>query len=338
MPTPYPVANRRRLLTLAAAGLAAPYAGLHTLLAHAQQSPPSGFPSKPITLYVPFSPGGATDSLARALADLAGKTLGQTVVVENKLGAAGTMGAVAMLHAPANGYTLSITPEAVLRQPYLQKTEYDPLEDFTYIILLAGYPLGVATRADAPWKQWSDLVADAKRNPGKITYGSTGTNGSMHLTMMEICQKAGIELTHVPYKGETEIITAMIGGHIDLGITASAISPFIDSGKARWLVRWPAARSKRWPDAPTLREVGIDMDFTGPFGISAPKGMEPGIVKILHDAFRQALAAASTVKLMEQLELENAYLDSAGYDRHARRICESQMEVVKRLGLNKQPS
>ena len=323
-----PNPGRRRLLTLAAAGLAAPYAGL----AHAQ---PSDFPSRPITLYVPFSPGGATDSLARTLTDLAGKILGQPVVPENKSGAAGTLGAITMMHAPANGYVLSITPEAVFRQPYLQKTEYDPLKDFTYIILLAGYPLGLATRADAPWKQWSDLVADAKRNPGKITYGTTGTNGSMHMTMLEICQKAGIELTHVPYKGETEIITAMVGGHIDLGITASALSTFIDAGKARWLVRWPANRSKRWPDVPTLREVGIDMAFTGPFGIAGPRGMNPQIVKMLHDAFKQALADPATVKLMDQLELENAYLDSAGYDRYARQICQAQMEMSKRLGLNK---
>jgi tripartite-type tricarboxylate transporter receptor subunit TctC len=325
-----PVFQRRRLLTLAAAGLAAPYAGLH-----AQPAPPLDFPNKPITLYMPFSPGGATDSFARAMADLVGKALGQTVVVESKVGAGGVMGAIALLHAPANGYVLSITPEAVFRQPYLQKTEFDPLKDFTYIMLLAGYPLGISVRADAPWKQWSDMVADAKRNPGKITYGTTGTNGSMHLTMLEICQKAGIELTQVPYKGETEIITAMMGGHIDMGITANAIGPFIETGKARWLARWPATRSKRWPDAPTLREVGVDMDFTGPFGLSGPKGMDPRIVKVLHDAFKAAMSAPSIVKLMEQLELENAYLDSAGYDRHARQICNAQMEVVKRLGLNK---
>jgi len=325
-----PNPGRRRLLTLAAAGLAAPYAGL----AHAQ---PSDFPNKPITLYVPYSPGGATDTLARALAESVSKTLGQTVVVENKPGAAGMLGAIAMTHAPASGYVLSVMPEAVFRQPYLQKTSFDPLKDFTYIIMLSGYPLGVGTRADAPWKQWSDLVADAKRNPGKIMYGTMGTNSTTHMTMIEICQKSGIELTHVPYKGEMDCIMAMLGGHIDLSITAGSLSSFVDSGKARWLVMWTASRSKRWPDVPTLRDMGLDMVSTGPFGIVGPKGMNPQTVKVLHDAFKQALTNPSAVKLMEQLEQENAYLDSAGYERYARETSASQGELVKRLGLSVQP-
>ena len=327
---PSPNPDRRRLLTLAAAGLAAPYAGL----AHAQSS---DYPNKPITLYVSFTPGGATDALMRALAEKVTKTLGQTVLIENRLGVAGVMGAAAVARAAPNGYTLSLMPETAFRLPYIQKTGFDPLTDFTYIIHLTGYSFNVAVRADAPWKQWSDLVADAKKRPGKITYGSTGVNGTMHLTMEEIGQKLGIEWVHVPYKGETEIITAMMGGHIDLACAAGGIVPFVETGKARVLVVWTANRSKRWPDVPTLRDVGLDMVANSPFGIVGPKDLSPQVVKTLHDAFKQALNEPSIGELLDQFNQEKAYLDTADYDRFARQHYKSQGELLKRLGVTMQP-
>ncbi|MDR0275193.1 MAG: tripartite tricarboxylate transporter substrate binding protein [Burkholderiaceae bacterium] len=328
-----PHLNRRRLLALTAASLAASYAGVHAPLARAQPV----FPGQPITLYVPFPAGGTTDTLMRALAASASKTLGQPVVIDNKPGAAGTMGANAIVRAPATGYAITLINEPALRLPYLQKTSFDPLKDFTYIIHLTGYTFGVAVRADAPWKQWSDLVTDTKNHPGKITYGTTGTNGTMHLTMEEIAQKLGIEWVHVPFKGEGEIMSALMGGHIDVGCSAGTVGSFVDSGRVRLLVLWNAARSKRWPDVPTLREVGLDIVSTSPFGIAGPKGMDPQVVKTLHDAFKQALTEPATVKLLEQLDMEAAYLDSASYDRFARQRYKSQGELLKQLGLSVQP-
>ncbi|KWR74632.1 tripartite tricarboxylate transporter substrate binding protein [Cupriavidus sp. IDO] len=297
----------------------------------------NSFPTQPVTLIVPFAAGGATDTLVRTLAEGASKTLGQRVIVENRPGAAGGLGANVVARAKPDGYTLTVMPEPVFRLPHLQKTQFDPMQDFTYVIHLTGYTLGVAVRADAPWKSWQEMVEDARRRPGRISYGSTGTNSTMHVTMEEISQKLGIQLNHVPYKGESEIITAMMGEHIDLAVTAGGIGPYVDSGKARWLVLWTAAHSHRWPSAPTLRDVGIDMESTSPFGIAGPRNMDPRAVQVLHDAFRKALNDPAMRKMLVRFDQETAYLNSAGYTAFARQRYDSQGKLVKRLGLTANP-
>lgn len=324
--------RRRDTLALLALGALAPLGTLASRKALA-----NGFPTHPVTLIVPFAAGGATDTLVRTLADGAARTLGQPVIVENRPGAAGVLGANVVARAKPDGYTLTVIPEPVFRLPHLQKTQFDPLRDFTYVIHLTGYTLGVAVRADAPWKSWQDMVEDARHRPGKISYGSTGTNGTMHVTMEEISRKLGIQLNHVPYKGESEIITAMLGGHIDLAVTAGGIGPYVDSGKARWLVLWTAAHSRRWTSVPTLRDVGIDMVSTSPFGIAGPRNMDPQAVQVLHDAFRKALNDPAMQKVLERFDQETAYLNSADYAAFARQRYESQGKLVQRLGLTANP-
>jgi tripartite-type tricarboxylate transporter receptor subunit TctC len=318
------VLERRQVLR----GLAAT-AALAALGAHAQ----SEFPARPVTLIVPFAAGGATDSLLRHMADIAGKELGQPVVVDNKPGAAGVLGANHVARAAPDGYTLSILPEPVFRLPHLQKTQFDPLKDFTYVIHLSGYALGVASRTDSPFRDWATVVAEAKKRPGQITYGTTGVNGTMHITMEEMAQRAGIKLNHIPYKGESEIIAALMGGHVDLGITAGSIGPMVDDGKARVLVLWTENRVPRWPTVPTLKDVGLDMVANSPFGIAGPANMPERVTRRLHDAFRVALFAPSTKALLERLNQESAYLDSAGYAAFARERYEVSRQQVQRLGL-----
>ncbi|MBN9573147.1 MAG: tripartite tricarboxylate transporter substrate binding protein [Alicycliphilus denitrificans] len=317
--------DRRHLVR----GLAAATA-LTALGARAQATP---FPSRPVTLVVPFPAGGATDSLVRQIAELAGRELGQPVVVENKPGAAGVLGANHVVRAAPDGYTLSVLPEPVFRLPHLQKTAFDPMNDFSYVIHLSGYALGIAVRNDAPWRDWAGVVADAKKRPGQISYGTTGINGTMHVTVEEMAQRAGVRLNHVPYKGESEIIAALMGGHIDLGVTAGGIAPMVDDGRARVLVLWTARRAPRWPNVPTLREIGIDMVANSPFGIAGPKGLPPAVVKTLHDAFRKALEAPATRATLERLNQESAYLDSEAYAAFARERYETARQQVQRLGL-----
>ncbi|AGW95045.1 MULTISPECIES: tripartite tricarboxylate transporter substrate binding protein [Cupriavidus] len=326
--------DRRRRGTLALLGLGAlgPLGALAPRQAHA-----SGFPAQPVTLIVPFAAGGATDTLVRTLAEGASKTLGQRVVVENRPGAAGVLGANVVARAKPDGYTLTIMPEPVFRLPHLQKTQFDPMQDFTYVIHLTGYTLGVAVREQAPWKSWQEMVEDARKRPGAISYGTTGTNSTMHVTMEEVSQKLGIRLNHVPYKGESEIITAMMGQHIDLGVTAGGIGPYVDSGKARWLVLWTAARSRRWPAVPTLRDVGLDMVSTSPFGIAGPRNLDPQAVQVLHDAFRKALNDPAMQQMLERFDQETAYLSSTDYAAFARQRYDSQGKLVKRLGLSANP-
>jgi tripartite-type tricarboxylate transporter receptor subunit TctC len=315
---------RRRLLQCAATLL---------LLPIAWPLAAAGFPDKPVHLIVPFAVGGATDKLLRVMAESAGRELGQPVIIENKPGAAGVLGANQLMRSTADGYTLSILPEPVYRLPHLQKTQFDPMRDFTYVIHLSGYALGIATRANTPWKDWAAVVADAKKRPGQITYGTTGVNGTMHVTVEEMAQQQGIKLLHVPYKGESEIIVALLGGHIDLGVTAGSIAPMVDDGKARLLVLWTAKRSTKFPQTPTLRDIGLDMVANSPFGIAGPKDMPPAVVKRLHDAFKKALDEPATQQLLERLNQENAYLNSQDYAAFARERYEFGRKQVERLGL-----
>jgi tripartite-type tricarboxylate transporter receptor subunit TctC len=194
--------RRRQLVQLAAAGLAAP-----AFMARAQ-----AFPSKPIRLQIAFPAGGPTDITMRSLADSAGKLLGQPVVVENRPGAGGTLPAQALQTAAPDGYTLAQIPLGVFRLPYTTKINWDPVKDIAYVLNVTGYAFGLVVPTDSPLKTWAQFVAYAKANPGKLSYGSTGTLTSPHLTMELIAQQLGIELLHVPYKGSADLMQSIMGG------------------------------------------------------------------------------------------------------------------------------
>ena len=197
-------------------GLVAALACLSAFAAIAQS-----FPAKPVTLIVPWPAGGSTDQVMRALATATEKYLGQTVVVENKAGAGGTLGATAMVTAKPDGYTVTQIPITVFRIPHTTKVGFDPLTDLTYLIGISGYTFGVAVRADAPWKTWEELVDYAKANPGKLSYGTPGANTSLHITMEEIAYRYGIKWTHVPFRGNADNMQALLGGHVDAAADAT---------------------------------------------------------------------------------------------------------------------
>jgi len=187
--------DRRTLLAAAGAAAVLPHG-----IVRAQ-----AFPSRPISIYVAFPAGGPTDQFFRAIAEAASKILGQSVIVENKPGGGGTLAPIAAKNAKPDGYVVSQMPLGVFRIPHMQKSpQFDPIKDFTYIINLTGYTFGLAVPASAPWKSIKDFVEDAKRNPGKIDYGSTGTGTTPHIVMEEFAQRAGIKLTHVPFKGSAD--------------------------------------------------------------------------------------------------------------------------------------
>lgn len=156
-------------------------------------------PGRPIRLICPWSAGGSTDAVLRALGESAGKALGQQIVIENKGGAGGMLGAAELVGAKPDGYTLSQLPHGVFRIPHMQKTSFDTLKDFTWIVCLTGYTFGLVVPADSPIKSVKDLVDYAKANPGKFTYGSTGTGTRPHLAVEEFAQRAGIQLNHIPF-------------------------------------------------------------------------------------------------------------------------------------------
>jgi len=295
------------------------------------------FPSRPVTLIVPWPAGGTTDIGMRALATATEKHLGQPIVIENRPGAGGTLGPGQMANsARPDGYTLAQIPITVFRLPYMQKTAFDPTKDFTYIIGLTGYTFGVVVKSDARWKTFQDFLADAKANPGKINYGTPGAGTSLHITMEQIAKQRGIKWVHIPFKGSAETTNALLGGHIDAVADSTGWGPLVSSGAFRLLVTWGAERTKNWPDAPTLRETGIDMVSNSPFGIAGPKGMDPKVVKIVHDAFKKGMEEPSYVAAMTKLDQEPSYLGSEDYHAFAMQQIAEQKRLIEELGLRQE--
>ena len=292
------------------------------------------FPTRPVTLIVPWPAGGTTDIGLRALATATEKHLGQSIVIENRPGASGTLGPGQMAAtAKPDGYTVAQIPITVFRFPFMTKTTFDPAKEFTYIIGLTGYTFGVVVKSDAPWKTFPELLADAKANPGKINYGSPGPGTSLHITMEQIAKQQGLNWTHVPFKGSAETNNAILGGHVHAVADSSGWAPLVNSGQLRLLVTWGAARTKNWPSVPTLKEVGIDMVSNSPFGIAGPKGIDPNVVKVLHDAFKKGLEEPSYAEAMLKLDQELFYLSSADYQKFAMQQIDEARRYIAELGL-----
>ena len=317
--------QRRRLIQWGGASLAAP-----ALAAHAQT-----FPAKPIRLLVAFPAGGPTDITMRALADNAGKVLGQPVIVENKPGAGGTLPAQALQSSAPDGYTVAQIPLGVFRLPYTTKINWDPVKDITYVLNVTGYAFGLVVPADSPLKTWTHFVAWAKANPGKLSYGSTGTLTSPHLTMELIAQQLGLELLHVPFKGSADLMQAILGGQIMAAADSTGFAPQVEAGKLRVLNTWGAERLAKFPNAPTLKELGLDLVQNSPFGIGAPKGTPPAVVRRLHDAFKQAMEQDSYRAALARYDMVPMYMGTAAYLKFAQETFARERALVERLGLAK---
>lgn len=292
------------------------------------------FPNKPITILVPFTPGGATDVQMRALAEAATRHFGQTVLVENRPGAGSTLGASAIARARPDGYLVAQITLPVLRLPHMQRMNYDATKDFTPIIHLTGYLFGVLVSAESPYRSWQDLVADARRRPGEIRIGNTGANGTPHLTIVDLAARERIEVIHVPFRGESEAAPQLMGGHIEAQAAGSGIGQLVDEGRLRFLNVWIRERSPRWPTVPTLIELGYqDMVVTSPYGLAAPAGLDPAVTRALHDGFKAALYDPSHLAVLRRLDQPVEYLSSEDYARNMMETYEAERLRVERLGL-----
>lgn len=292
-----------------------------------------GFPSRPIKLICPWPAAGSSDIVMRALADSASKALGQQVIVENKPGASGMLGPNELLKAAPDGYTLSQLTIGVARLPHMQKMQFDPLRDFTYIACLTGYTFGIVVKADSPIKAVKDLVEFAKANPGKFSYGSTGTGTTPHLAIEEFASKAGIQLTHVPFKGSSDGLQALLGGHIMAHSDATGWAPHVDSGAMRLLATYGSKRTKRWPQVPTLNELGFDTVSDSPFGIGGPRGMDPKVVRKLQDAFKKTLSDPAVLAAFDKYDQPVIYMDSEAYTNFILASYVKEKRTIERLGL-----
>lgn len=260
----------------------------------------SGYPQRPVTFISPFQAGGATDLMARVLAQKLGAALGQPFVVENRVGATGLIGETAVMRAKPDGYTILIASNSShVIAPLLQaKRPFHPVNDFVPISMLSSYPLALTVAAQSPFKSVADLLTQAKTQPGALNFGSVGQGSVIHLVSEQFAQQGQVKLTHIPYKGTPALTTALLSGEIEMRFdSVGSTKPLVDAGRAKVLAVSGPTRSALMPQVPTLREAGVSgVDALVWVGALAPKGTPQPIVDLLREKMQFLLRNDPEVK------------------------------------------
>jgi tripartite-type tricarboxylate transporter receptor subunit TctC len=302
-----------------------------TTLAFAQ------YPDRPITMIVPFPPGGVADTVARPVADALSRELKQPVVIENKPGAGGAIGMGIAAKAKPDGYTVllalasyTVLPEAdkVLgRAPQYQLADLRPIARFT------ADPTVLAVRAESPWKTYAEFIAAAKAAPGKLTFGSSGNYGTMHMPMAMLALDRGVELTHVPYTGAGPAIVGLLGGQVDALATGPAtIVQHVKAGKVRVLAHWGEGRLSSLPDVASLTELGTPVTYAQWSGMFVPAGTPDAIVARLREASKAAANDERVKQVMMTAGSPILYQDAPEFAKYVDADAAKMAEVVKKVG------
>lgn len=316
--------DRRKLILAAAALCAVP--------ASAQNRPADAFPSKPIQFVFPFPPGGAMDPIFRTLTEAASKELGQPVVMMHRPGAGGVMGtaAVAAMNE-ADGYTIALMHNSVIRAPLVQKVNFDPLKDFTYLLGLFGLTTGIAVAADAPWKTLGDLLADAKKRPGAISWGTVGAISINRIVAERLARMAGTTFNMVPFKGGGEAFTALIGRHLDV-YGDPGFGGQVRGGRVRLLATFTDERLAAYPGVPTVRESGYDITIDSPMGLVAPRNMDSKLVQRIASAFRTAASNPAYLSLLALNDLQPNVISGEAYTAYAKMAYDRDAKMLAEVG------
>ena len=287
---------------------------------------PAKWPSRPIVLIVPWPAGGPTDLSMRVLAKVAGRELGVPVVVENKPGAGGIIALGELLTSPHDGHTVMQLPITMYRLPYLQSMTFDPARDIAPILQISAVTFGVVVNHGSRFRSLEGILQFARANPGKLVVGSTGYASTPHLVMADLFDREKIDYIHVPFKGATDEILALRGDTIMVGVVGTGYAPFVDKGELRLLATFNEERSPRWPDTPTLMELGYGIATTSPYGLGTARGTSQAIIRRLHDAFKVATLDPEHVAMLKKYDQEVAYLDTAQFSRYL----EETLEIERR--------
>lgn len=319
-------ALRRRLALAAAGALPA------SLLPHAARAQ-EAWPSKPVKVIVPFPAGGVVDLVTRAVTDRLATVLKQPFLVEPRPGANGNIGTEAAARSPADGYTLLLAPTAVVAiTHHLRKVPYDPDADFAPVASLSSSYGIVAARKDLPASTIPELIALAKKDPGKLTFGSAGTATATHLSGEIVHHKAGIKVLHVPYKGSAEALTDLLGGRIDLIYDPVALSQ-VKAGNLKALATTSAVRHPELPDVPTLKEQGLDVPGGSWFGVFAPKGTPPEVLTRLATEFERALASPGTRETLLKFSQFPDFKGPADFATRIRDDSATYRDLIQQAGI-----
>lgn len=291
------------------------------------------YPSRPITFICPWPAGGTADQSMRAICQVASRVLKQPVAVLNQAGAAGMIGAKAIASARPDGYTIGQIPISVTRFSQLGTLQADPRTDFTYLARTSGQTFGIAVLPSSPFKSLKDMVAAAKANPGKVTYGHSGVGGATHVGMEEFALAAGIELNAIAYKGGAPALQDTLGGQVDMLVDSSSWAPHVEAGKLRLLATWGEQRTARFKDTPTLKDAGYNVVVDAPNGIGAPKGLPPAVEKKLRDALRVAVQSEEFKAVADRIDAPVMYLDGPDYHKYVQTVYDRETQLIQRLKL-----
>jgi tripartite-type tricarboxylate transporter receptor subunit TctC len=295
------------------------------------------YPNRPITIVVPFPPGGVADLTARPVAAAMEKVLKNPVVVVNKTGAAGAVGMSSVANSKPDGYTLlmalssiSIIPEA---DKLFDRQPAYTMEQLIPIALISADPTIFVMSASRPWKSVKEFVEDAKKHPGEFSYSSSGVYGTLHMAMEMLSHAAGISLKHVPYSGAGPALTAILGGHVDtLASGPAVVIPHIKAGKLRPLAGWGAKRVASLPEVPTFKELGYDIEFYIWAGLFVPRGTPAPVMKTIRESVKQAVATPEFKSAMEKIETPVAYLDAPEFQKFWDKDAKMLADAIKRVG------
>lgn len=293
------------------------------------------FPTKSIEFVVPYAPGGVSDLVARTFASKFEKVLKKPVIPANKPGGAGAVAFTLVSKAKADGHTILVSAYSPLvAVPQLEKVDYDSLNDFTFICHIASQPAMVTVKRDAPWKGIGDLLDYAKRNPGKIQYGTYGQHSGGHTAMEAIAKERSIEWVHVPFKGDGPCLTALLGGHVDVAATGSGHLPFVRSGELKCLLLMWGNRSKAFPEVPCMADIGIKShpEVGALIGIIAPKGLPEDIRKKYEDIARQEMKSPEVLRMADTLGMELKFLSGNDFKNEVEKNYKQNEDLLKSLG------
>ncbi len=318
-----PGVTRRALLCLGAAAWGLP-------------SRAAGFPSRPIELIVPWPAGGATDLTLRILCDEAAPLLGQPLVVINRPGAAGTQVAPLLKAATPDGHTIGQVPITVYRHALMNAVPWNPVTDLSPIVQVSGTTFGVLVPMASPFQRFGELIDWSRTHPGRLIVGSTGVGATTHLAMEEVLQQHGIRYVHVPYRGTADQMLDVASGQVMVGVNSTGFAPWLDQGKVRLLATFGAQRSPRWPDVPTLRELGHPFAVhSSPWGLAAPAGTPEAAVQALHDAFFKAMHSERHVRELARYDQTLDYLNTRDYRAAVLATVEREKRLLQRMNLLK---
>lgn len=295
------------------------------------------YPDRPIRILCGFPAGSSIDTALRAMAPTASKQLGVPVVIENRPGAGGLITVMATKHAPADGYTLMVVSIAQFRNSLVQKVEYDNFKDFSYVAMLSELMFGIISRPDAPWKDMKEMIAYARSHPGEVLYGvPAGLLAFSHMVMAEIGEKEGIRWEPIPFKGSSDAIQSLLSG--DYYVMADATISFkehVRSGRLNLFAMTTPNRSPLFPDKPTLKELGYDINVESPWGLAGPANIPPAAAQKIASAFKTALADPAVVRLLNESGQYPRYEGPAEYTASSKALVERERARLIRLGFLK---